>query len=566
MSIHKLPPHLVNKLKAWEIVERPFSVVKELVENSLDAGASKIKVSIWEWGKKLIKVEDDGSWIPFDQLELAIDRYATSKISSEEDLAQIKTMGFRGEALAAISEVSKFRLQSKTADQDIWGEIVKIGEHISKNPLPFDRPHWTTVLVEDLFYNIPVRKKYLKSTPTEQKYVQGWLTDFAIANPQIGLTFSRDGKQIWHLKPTETLQRIFDIFGSSFEGHLHYFDQAGKDYKLQLVRGDATLRFSSPDFIKIFVNGRPVKDKLLQRAIMDGFYRQISPWEYPFVALFLELPPNLVDVNIHPRKLEVKFQDPGSVFNFVKSGVEQSLGEQKISWYDGASLVSNQSSGPAFNPSLFQTSGDIKPSLTVSTIDFDVSESSELLAGQYKLIGQLRNMYIVLEDEQNLYLVDQHALAERIIFEQLKKDLEQKWLESVPLLAPVSVEIIKDTDIDSKLEQLNELGFDVSLLSEQKAVIYAIPKVFEKYKMDLPALFQKLLTQEQINLDKILDTIWATKACKAAIKAGDKLSFLQMKQLIEDAFEYIPGGFVCQHWRPFFVQISKKDIDKMFDR
>ncbi len=567
MSIKKLPPHLVNKLKAWEIVERPFSVVKELVENSIDAGASKIKVSIWEGGKKLIKVEDDGSWIPFDQLELAIDRYATSKIASEEDLLQIKTMGFRGEALAAISEVSKFRLQSKIVEQDVGGEIVKIGEYISKTQIPFDKPHWTTVLVEDLFYNIPVRKKYLKSTPTEQKYIQNRLTDFAIVNSDISLIFERDWKPIWNLLPQDTMQRIIDILGRSFDKHLYYFEKSGKDYSVQLIRWDSTLRFSSPDFVKIFVNKRPVKDKLLQKAVMDAFYRQMTHWEYPFVVLFLDVNPALVDVNIHPRKLEVKFQDPGSMFNFVKWAVEESLGENKISTstYDDNFLSGKSnlvSGGSLFTDSLWNK----KENFGVSVFSNPEGSSTQLVNNQYQLIWQLRNMYIVLQDEDNLYLVDQHALAERIIFEKLKKDVEQKWLQPTPLLAPLALDVVKTPDLEEKLEQLNSLWFDVSLLGEQKAVVYAIPSVFSNYKMDLEWLLKKLFTQDKVDLDKVLDVIWATKACKAAIKAGDKLSFAQMKQLIEDAFEYIPGGFVCQHWRPFFIQMGKSDIDKMFDR
>lgn len=577
--IHKLPQHLINKLKAWEIVERPASVVKELIENSLDAEWKNINIEILDWWKKLIKVEDDGIWISKEDLPLTIERYATSKINSEEDLERILTYWFRWEALAAISEVSKFKIQSKIEEGYIWYELVKVGKTVSIKPFPFPKEHWTIVYVEDIFYNVPVRRKYLKSKQTEEKYIRQTIINFALSNYNIWFKFISDKKVIFNFSSVDSLfDRIKQIYGEDIVKNLKPVENyIGEDWQLKVYWfvSDSSLTFSSSDNMIIFVNKRPIQDKLLKKAVMQAYYRQIAPNEYPFVLLFLEINPNLVDVNVHPRKLEVKFKDPGSVFNFVYNSLISVFEENKINiWviknFD-KEIKNNFKINNLKNQGKVWLNLDFSKKVVNQTeIAWEEKNQDKQVSISWfnlKIIWQLWNTYILLEDNENLYIVDQHALAERIIFEKLRDEVLRKWLNPKILFTPVSIEISNlVNDLDEKIKKLNKWGFDVWLLWENKLVLYAVPEVLEKYKIDLKKLIFKLLTLERIDLNIILDEIWATKACKAAIKAWDKLSYLEMKKLIEDWFEYIKWQFVCQHGRPSFVKIDKENIEKLFDR
>ncbi len=592
MPIHKLPDYMINRLKAGEVVERPASVIKELVENSLDAGADHIKITVNDGGKSLISVEDNGTGIELSDMDLLLERYATSKINGEQDLYNLQSYGFRGEALASISEVSKTSIISKTAYAEIATKLTKIQESLVMKHVPVGFKHGTIVSIQDLFYNVPARLKFLKSSQTEYFYCYNYFVDVALFHYEKHFTLLKNDKIAFDLPPADWLmERILQVWRKDRSKYLKVVEVQDENIRIQWIISDAGLTFGSAETVKIYVNGRPVVDKIIKKALLDAYVRQITPGEYPFAILMLTIKPSFVDVNVHPKKSEVKFLDPNAVFSLVHESVKKTLGIHKIvsvehtisshgrgesnwSWWFGAgsewsgggeskaeSLFTSELSPPPAGQSGFSH-------FSPSTVGFSGQEVQQSYFHEqlwtYQVIGQVWNRYIVISNEDSLYYIDQHALAERIAFEKMKKSAW--YVKSELLLQPLTVDIPKRWDIQQKIDQINSLWFDCSLLSENKIIVYAVPQIFSVYKIDIDQLFSYILALEKITFDHVLDTIFATKACKTSIKAWDSLSYEQMTRLLKDGFEYIEWMFVCQHWRPFFVKIEKKTIDKFFDR
>lgn len=597
MPIHKLPDYMINRLKAGEVVERPASVIKELVENSLDAGADHIKITVNDWGKSLISVEDNGTGIELSDMDLLLERYATSKINGEQDLYNLQSYGFRGEALASIAEVSKTSIISKTAYAEIATKLTKIQESLVMKHVPVGFKHGTVVSIQDLFYNVPARLKFLKSSQTEYFYCYNYFVDVALFHYDKHFTLLKNDKIAFDLPPADWLmERVLQVRRKDRSKYLKIVEAEDENIRIQWIISDAGLTFGSAETIKIYVNGRPVIDKIIKKALLDAYVRQITPGEYPFAILMLSVKPSFVDVNVHPKKLEVKFLDPNEVFSLVHESVKKTLGIHKIvsvehtvssfwlgetSWNNWSGWNSDQSSwrnggGEAKAESLFASDSPPPPAAGTSGFAY-IQPSTMGFSGQdvqqeyfheqlwtYQVVGQVWNSYIVLSTVESLFYIDQHALAERIAFEKMKK---AAWYnKSELLLQPLTVDVPKRWDIQEKIDQINNLWFDCSLLSENKIIVYAVPQIFSMYKVDIEYLFTYILALNQITFDHILDTIFATKACKISIKAWDSLSYEQMTRLLKDGFEYIEGMFVCQHGRPFFVKIEKKTIDKFFDR
>ncbi len=573
MKIHKLPKNITNILSAWEVVERPYSVVKELVENSIDAQATKITIDIQKWGNKLINIFDNGTWIEKGDLPLTITEYATSKISKLEDIYNIWSFWFRWEALSTIAEVSKFRIQSKTKEENIWYELSKLWKDINIQPIPLNFEHGTNIIVEDLFYNVPVRAKFLKSEQTEFKYIQELITNFAIKNYDIEFKLIHNGKIIKHFTKANSLfERLQQIYPKSWEENLLTLEHKDEIYEIYGVIGKSILKFNS-NKIKIFINSRPVKDKIIQKAVMQAYSRWLEPGLYPFVILFFNIKPDLVDVNIHPRKEEVKFLDPGSIYNLILNTVKNTIEQEK--WLEYKTNYVDFSKQRFWNYKQTKSSLNIedmkKVGETIKQENLDLNYKTNFLFQENQIdnreitiIWQIFDSYILFQKQEDFYIMDQHAVAERIIFEKMKKEYnkDKQTLLSVPL----TFEIINKND--QILEKLQELWFDISYFGEKKVILYSVPDILEKYNIDISNLINNLInsTLEDININKILEQTLATKSCKAAIKANHKLSNLEMKQLIEDGQKYIDWFFVCQHGRPSVVKISKHDIDWFFDR
>ncbi len=592
MPIHKLPEYMINRLKAGEVVERPASVIKELVENSLDAGADHVKITVNDGGKSLISVEDNGTGIELSDMDLLLERYATSKINGEQDLYNLQSYGFRGEALASIAEVSKTSVISKTAYAEIATKLTKIQESLIIKHVPVGFKHGTIVSVQDLFYNVPARLKFLKSSQTEYFYCYNYFVDVALFHYEKHFTLLKNDKIAFDLPPADWLmERILQVRRKDRSKYLKIVEAQNENIQIQWIISDAGLTFGSAETIKIYINGRPVVDKIIKKALLDAYTRQITPGEYPFAVLMLTVKPSFVDVNVHPKKSEVKFLDPNEVFSLVHESVKKTLGIHKIvsvehtvssfgrsenswsGWFSNGSEWSG--GGEAKAESLFNSDSPPPPagqsgfsSFSSSTIGFSGQEVQQSYFHEqlwtYQVVGQVWNRYIVVSNQDSLYYIDQHALAERIAFEKMKKTAW--YVKSELLLQPLTVDIPQRWDIEQKIDQINSLWFDCSLLSEHKIIVYAVPQVFSMYKVDIEHLFTYILALEKITFDHVLDTIFATKACKTSIKAWDPLSYEQMTRLLKDGFEYIQWMFVCQHGRPFFVKIEKKTIDKFFDR
>lgn len=606
MAIHKLPDYVINRLKAWEIVERPSSILKELVENSIDAQAQNIEICINDWGKSFLSVQDDWTWIELSDMDLLLERYATSKIQTDEDLYQISSYGFRWEALASIAEVSKITVITKTQYAQIWTKLQKKGWEIISKHTPVNFDHWTIVSVEDLFFNVPARQKFLKSSQTEYFYCYSYFVNVALRHTDKHRILKKNDRIIFDLKPTDLIWRITDIYKQDRKKNLKAFEYKSDLINFHWVVSDPWLRFGSAENIKIYVNWRPIQDKIIKKALMDAYSRQITPWEYPFAILILDISPKLVDVNVHPSKLQVKFADSQQIFQIVFSVISETLSQNKItsqkqhyinenqqnfksnfyynqkgSWWisDNTSTVLNKVVSDFQTTQLENSPSREQMQLFDNTISNNNVQSLFGLDGltssveskrffnseiwEYQVIGQLWNSYIVLQSNDALYYIDQHALAERIAFETMKKE---ENLNSEPLLQPLKYEITNVPNLPNKIEELNQLWFDISMLGENIIVIYAIPHIFITQPVDFQVLFNYVLYLDKISFDHLIDWVYATKACKTSIKAWNKLSIPQMEQLVSDGFEKIPGMFVCQHWRPFFVRIEKSEINWFFDR
>ena len=570
MAIKQLPDYLINRLKAGEIVERPVSVIKELVENSLDAGAKHIVVTVKDGGKNTIMVEDDGSWIEIIDMDKVLSRYATSKMSEEHDLQSIESYGFRWEALATISEVSKLTIQSKTAFSDVGMQLTKRGDQVSQKSIPVSFDHGTSVIIEDLFYNVPVRLKFMRSAQTEYFYCYNYIIDIALCRPDIYFVFKKNDNVIFNLKPVDSLvDRVGHIYKKDWGKSLRKLDYTEDGLSLSGVVWDAWLRFGSAENIKIFVNKRPIQDRIIKKAILDAYRRQMHPGEYPLVFLFIDIDPKKLDVNVHPRKMEVKFMDPQKIFSLVMQEISTILGIQKTIAYDQVvASISSTDENDSSSSSLFSRSATVDSvSHDLSWLRGDDSNQQHDQLWHYRVLGQLWDMYIVLQSQDALYYIDQHALAERIAFEKLRKEAKDMKLVPDPLLQPLRLDVAERSDLKEKIEELGKLGFDLDFLSDTTLAIYAVPKIFSQHTVDIEKLLDYVLSQEgELSFDHILDMIFATKACKSSIKAWEKLNYYQMENLVREWLTHIDSMFVCQHGRPFFIKIDKKQIDGMMDR
>ncbi len=601
--IKKLPKNIINVISAGEVVERPASIVKELIENSIDAGATKILINIEQGGNKLIKVQDNGEGIAKEDIELTIERYATSKINNMKDIDHIKSFGFRGEALASIAEVSKFTLQSKTSDSAIGQQLKKIENLVNIEEIPVSFEYGTNIIIEDIFFNVAVRKKYLKTQQTEYKYIYNTVLDFALDKHAIEFHLIHNNKTTLQVASANSLwERILQIYPSSWWDNLVHLDFEDSENSIYGVISKPILKFNTP-LTRIFINSRPVEDRIIKKAIMQAYSRWIQPSSYPFVILFLDMPYDKVDINVHPRKKEVKFQDPGSIYQMVYNTVKKHIEnpdniDNKISSTHTSFSKNNYRKHEVTSGSNILNFGkklqkerknqiqDYNGELEISKkndlglksdseknwernwenpINWDYEDLSE--DPNFQIIGQIFDSYILAQKEDKFIIIDQHAVAERIIFEKMRKDLANNQNNSI-LLTPITKEIKKTPWLEEKFEKLQNLGFDISLFGENKVIVYAIPEIFEKYQVNIEFLLDGLIYSdiEDLNIDRILEQIFATKACKAAIKANHKLSIPEMEQLIKDGIEKIDGFFVCQHGRPSVVSLEKNEIDGMFDR
>jgi DNA mismatch repair protein MutL len=559
-----LPSEISQKIAAGEVVERPASIVKELVENSLDAGASEVKVEILDGGKKLIRVTDNGQGMSREDAQLCFARHSTSKISREEDLFQISTLGFRGEALPSISAVSRVTLKTSDGKEEKGTQVDREGE-VLLNLSDVAFPRGTSVEVRDLFFNLPARRKFLRSEKSELSLIVKYLTFVALSYPEVRFSLAHGKREILNCPLVGSLrERIFQLFGKSLLETLMEVD-----YEENACRFNG---FSSrPPSGKLdkahqyfFVNKRPVKDRILQAALNQAYRGFLEKDTSPEAFLFLSIPYSDVDVNVHPAKAEVRFRDSQSVFHLILRSIERSmLEESKIK--EIYLIPDKEKTGfkieEASQAQLFRTPSEGK--LDWKELSFPCAKVERSYP---RVLGQYLDTYVIAEIPDGLLIIDQHNAHERILFEKYREINDKKsWPQKMALI-PILFELSPSQVLNLENNQtlLEEAGFRVEAMGIRSYALKEFPDIFRTEQAK--EIFLAFL--EEIEINKIQDKkrcLLATLACKTAIKAGQPLSLEKMEYLVEELFK-IPDSSLCPHGRPVVVKIDKAQIEKGMKR
>lgn len=574
-AIRELPDELISQIAAGEVVERPASVVRELVDNALDAGATHITVRLLSGGVRLISVEDNGAGIPADELPIALKRHATSKIMNLNELESVGTMGFRGEALAAIHSVSELSLLSRTAQQDHAMRL----DGRSGELQAAARALGTTVEVKELFYSTPARRKFLKTDATELAHCVEAVRRHALSRPQVGFEIWHDGKLVeqWRSQTgnEELDRRLADVLGADFlknsvavqftQGNLHVFGRAGIP---DAARARADHQF-------LYVNGRFVRDKVVTHAARSAYEDVLHGHRQPVYALYLDMDPTRVDVNMHPTKIELRFRDGREVHQAVRRAVESALAIPRANaamvqdaGADNANAAASAWRVPAWQQAPMALQGQNVQDLDASNTAThqDTNESWPL----GKALAQLQGVYILAENKQGLVLVDMHAAHERIVYEQLKLQIDAYQLSSQPLLIPATFPASEQEIATAQASEqvLIDLGIEISLLTAKTLAVRAVPTTLSKG--DPVALARSVLAELQQHdastvLQRAQNELLATMACHGAVRANRKLTVEEMNALLRQ-MEITPRSDQCNHGRPTWRQISLRELDALFMR
>ncbi len=592
--IQVLPSDLVNQIAAGEVVERPASVVKELVENAIDAGATAIDILLENGGKKLIEVRDNGFGMEEADAILAIERHATSKIRDFDDLTRVQTLGFRGEALPSIASVSRFTLTTSANETGAATEIVCDPLTGRRDVRPAARDRGTTISVRELFENVPARRKFLRSADAEFRSIVTIVSSYALPLPSRAFRLEHNGRVVLDLPPATTgRERVLQILGSDADAHLEDVDGTIGETRAAgyVTRG---LRFGSRRNQFFFVNGRLVKDKVLTHAA-NRACESFDFEGYPAVVLFLDVPPELVDVNVHPAKTEVRFRDSSQVHVAVEHALRNALGgaEEGKELLGPASLAPQPSSvslmpggSPLFTPQvydsapkwsssftpLFQREAVVQPPVRVQSASVAVEEEEaapQLGDLQGRVIGQYRLSYILLDTPGGLRLVDQHVAHERVLYDRYLARLEARQPMSQQLLTPILYETgaAESAVLESHLDELRAVGFDLERFSGNAFAIAAVPPELLRHDVDtfLRKLIDASLEEKSSHVIKVRERIAASLACQAAIKVHRPLGGEEMARVVAELLQS-SNPFACPHGRPIIVDIKHLDIERHFHR
>lgn len=600
MRIHSLPTQLVNQIAAGEVVERPASVVKELVENCFDAGASQIVIDIEQGGARLIKIRDDGCGIDKEDLALALSRHATSKIATLKDLEQVASMGFRGEALASTSSVARLTLISRVPDAECAWRVNADGSEQHFDPQPDPHPQGTTVEVRDLFYNTPARRKFLKAEKTEFTHIETLIKRMALSRFDIGFTLTHNQKEVLKLRPAitsdEQAQRVAGICGSAFIDSSVSIDFAASGLQLSGWVGLPTFSRSQQDMQFFYVNGRLIRDKLVAHAVKQAFQDVLFHGRHPVFVLYLTLDPTLVDVNAHPAKLEVRFREGRLVHDFLFSALHRSLAEVRPGQVQHLDIqqpaVIPEHSAAAQRPaSLYEPSYQARP-VQQTILPLRVEEDIQAYASLYpntslpsyttpvhqpnegrplgNAIAHLHSIFILAETKTGIILVDAHAAHERVTYERLKQQHQQGKVPSQPLLLPIKFRVnIQEADLaEQEHAFFSELGFELNRSGPETLVLRSIPILLADHDMEM--LIRDVLADilEHGSSQRIQDQaneILATIACHGAVRANRRLTIDEMNALLRDMEQTDRAG-QCNHGRPTWVALSTQELDKFFLR
>lgn len=622
-NIVLLDEYTINKIAAGEVVDRPASIVKELVENSIDAGATQIAVEIKNGGIKYLKITDNGSGIKKDDVRIAFERHATSKIRKEEDILNITSMGFRGEALASVAGIAKVTLMTRNIDEEIGTKyVIEGGNEIEFSDLGWNKG--TTIIVENVFYNVPARYKFLKKDYTEAGYIEDSITRLALIHPEISFKYINNGKSIISTTGDGNIDTVvYSIFGKEAMQNLIPVDYEYQGRKIIGVVGNPNLSRSTRQNEFTYINSRFVKDKMMSKALEDAFEQSLSIGKFPFAVINVNVHPSEVDVNVHPAKLEVKFQDESIIYSTIYHGVKNAVKnyEESISPFREADIdsykikniqnniveenridvsavnyVDNSETNPPSNLSFVEESKE--PSHSIYHIENSYNENmnlgirldevanvkekvempvsvQEVLTEveqskiEYKFVGNVFNTYIIIEINERMYIIDQHAAHERLLYERIKENYYSKSRETQMLLIPALVELknFEKVLVDENKEMFENAGFIIEDFGDNGIKISGIPNV--GYDLDYKEMFldgvDELMGASKTTKEEKEKRFLATLACKAAVKGNMGITKEEQISLLDEMMK-LENPFTCPHGRPTAYEISKYEIERRFLR
>jgi DNA mismatch repair protein MutL len=582
MPIRQLPSHLVNQIAAGEVVERPASVVKELVENSLDAGARSIQVDVVSGGQKLIRIRDDGKGIECDELGLALSRHATSKIASLDDLEAVASLGFRGEALPSIASVARLTLTSRTASADSAWQLEADGGTIS-TPAPAAHPQGTTVEVHDLFYNTPARRRFLRTERTEYGHIEKWVRRLALSRPDIAFTMTHNRRTVLSLAAAsdqETRrQRVAKVCGDAFADQCVYIEHETDGIALSGWIGLPTFNRSQPDMQFWFVNGRSITDKTLSHAARHAYRDVLFHGRYPAYILNLTMDPAGVDANAHPAKHEVRFRDGRRVHGVVSQTVEVALQDMRPGGHNVAPIrmirdsVFDQGrmplhSGPS-TAAVRETLAAYGSMATAASFLEKTDPAAEVPPLGFA-VAQLAGTYILAENSEGLVVVDVHAAHERIVYEKLKCGYDDRGLVRQPLLVPETISVSESEAnlVERSGHLLEKLGLVVDRSGPTGLTIREVPALLKN--ADAEALLRDVIADmsesgNSNRIDDVSDDYLATMACHHSVRANRMLTLAEMNALLRE-MEITERADQCNHGRPTWTTITLSELDRLFLR
>jgi len=601
-KIRVLPEDLCNKIAAGEVVERPSSVVKELLENSLDAGASEILIELEAGGKRLIRISDNGCGMGRQDALLSFERHATSKIRTDEDLFALNTLGFRGEALASIASVSRLRLKTCASDDGLGQQIYAEGGRIKKVE-EVGLPRGTVVEVRNLFFNLPARKKFLRREQTELGHAADVVTKQALANPAVSFKLKHNGRMMLDLRREKGIrERVAALLGRSLLRDMLPVDRSGgDDVSLTGLISQPQLTRSATSHIYTFINGRYIRDRVVQHAVMDGYRHLLMKGRYPVVVLFLQIEPALVDVNVHPTKHEVRFRDQSLVHDFIATSLQQTL--RPAEWLAPSPEEETSSAADTYSPVTYQPEattkqpdgvretflGDSKTDVSTAAVtpyETPATNTSTpiekpqqyILPGSaadgfftgLQILGQYHQSYILCQDGDDLVLIDQHAAHERVGFEKLRNAYAAGEIPSQTLLFPEVLELDFNSAValTDNRHELGTLGFEIEPFGGKSFALKAIPQLLTDHDA------VKLVVDVALELERIgrtgqlresIDDILILMACHSVIRANQALSTAEIKALFHD-LDQIDFKANCPHGRPVLQRLTLTEVERMFRR
>ncbi len=582
--IQVLPEEVINKIAAGEVIERPAAVVKELLENSLDAGAAAIEIEIKNGGKKLIRVADNGRGITGPEVPLAFQRHATSKIAAFNDLDILDTLGFRGEALPSIAAVSKATMVTRTAESVGATKLVIQGGKIITKGEEGAKPG-TTVTIENLFANTPARLKFLKSDATEFSHILNLVTELAIANFKVAFSLINNDRKIFKLAPAQKLEeRLYDLLGREIQKQLAPINL---DQKFLSISGYITLptaELSGRNQQYFFVNKRTIRHRLLNHALIAGYDNLLPAGKYPAVFIFFSINPELVDVNVHPAKREVRFSNEGAIHDLTAKAIRDALHQPGVirEMKDPAARYPLPLDQHSITAMLNTNTAPAQTLLAVQEQIFSyTAQPAEMIKttafGDLKILGQADNAYIIASSGNELMIIDQHAASERVMYEKFKQEFEQKTIQSQKLLIPITLEI----DLPSKnlllgySDLMSQLGWEVEDFGATTLLVRALPAILDKagdrqFILDIVRELSRLQeikdTPAKAEIQKtVLDNILKLSACHAAVRFGDTLQLNEISSII-NALTSTANPYTCPHGRPTLIKLSRAELNKRFER